>query len=190
MFNKQAQSMLLRSFSNPILKYKPSTILLCFLFPSSFLDFFFLSFLFLSFPFLFVMSHTSHLPERSPTSIGILFLQSCLNICLSERRLVQPAATQYSPCARSEKRPRNEVSFRVPGNICFFALMGRKHDAEVEFTCCHSQKSAKVGFSKGFLSDLIGPDRVVDTSRGQPARHRWEDETMAISCKTMHLVVV
>ena len=42
----------------------------------------------------------------------------------------------YSPCARyrSEKRPRNEVSFRVPGNICFFALMGRKHDAEVEFT--------------------------------------------------------
>ena len=32
MFNKQAQSMLLRSFSNPILKYKPSTILLCFLF--------------------------------------------------------------------------------------------------------------------------------------------------------------
>ena len=30
MFNMQAQSMLLRSFSNPILKYKPSTILLWF----------------------------------------------------------------------------------------------------------------------------------------------------------------
>ena len=95
-----------------------------------------------------------------------------------------------SPGARSEKRPGSEVSFRVLGNICFFALIGRKYDAEVEFTCCHSQKSAKVGFSKGFLSDLIGPDRVVDTSRGQPARCRWEDETMAISCKTMHLVVV
>ena len=81
-----------------------------------------------------------------------------------------------SPCARSEKRPRNEVSFRVPGNICFFALMGRKHDAEVEFTCCRSQKSAKVGFSKGFLSDLIGPDRVVDIFRGQPARRRWQDD--------------
>ena len=94
-----------------------------------------------------------------------------------------------SPCARSEKRPRNEVSFRVPGNICFFALMGRKHDAEVEFTCCHSQKSAKVGFSKGFLSDLIGPDRVVDICRGQPARRRWQDDTMVISCKTMHVVV-
>ena len=93
------------------------------------------------------------------------------------------------PCARSEKRPGSEVSFRVLGNICFFALMGRKYDAEVEFTCCHSQKSAKVGFSRGFLSDQIGPDRVVDTSRGQPARCRWEDETMAISCKTMHLVV-
>ena len=39
MFNKQAQSMLFRSFSNPILKYEPSTILLCFLFCSSFLDF-------------------------------------------------------------------------------------------------------------------------------------------------------
>ena len=71
-------------------------------------------------------------------------------------------ALYSSPCARSEKRPRNEVSFHLPGNICFFALMGRKHDAEVEFTCCHSQKSAKVGFSKGFLSDLIRPDHVVD----------------------------
>ena len=39
MFNKQAQSMLLRSFSNHILKCKPSTILLCFLFCSSFLVF-------------------------------------------------------------------------------------------------------------------------------------------------------
>ena len=52
------------------------------------------------------------------------------------------------------------------------------------------KKSAKVGFSKGFLSDLIGPDRVVDTFCGQPARRRWEDETMAISYTTMHLVVV
>ena len=87
MFNKQAQSMLLRSFSNPILKYKPSTILLCCIFCSSFLDFFFY-FFFLSLPFLLVMSHTSHLQERSPTSIGLLVLQSCLNLCLSERRLV------------------------------------------------------------------------------------------------------
>ena len=107
-----------------------------------------------------------------------------------KRKIEEEENPPYSPCARSEKRPGSEVSFRVPGNICFFALMGRKYDAEVEFTCCHSQKSAKVGFSKGFLSDLIGPDRVVDTSRGQPARRRWEDETMAISCKTMHLVVV
>ena len=110
--------------------------------------------------------------------------------CSTDYDLKVVAPCPYSPCARSEKRPRNEVSFRVPGNICFFALMGRKHDAEVEFTCCHSQKSAKVGFSKGFLSDLIGPDRVVDTCRGQPARHCWQDETMVISCKTMHVVVV
>ena len=68
MFNKEAQlSILLRSFSNPILKYKPSTILLCFLFCSSFLDYFFSI---VSFSFLFL------------TSIGLLFLQSCLNICL------------------------------------------------------------------------------------------------------------
>ena len=48
MFNKEAPSILLRSFSNPILKYKPSTILLCFLFCSSFswLLLFFLLFLF------------------------------------------------------------------------------------------------------------------------------------------------
>ena len=86
MFNKKAKFMLLRSFSNPILKYKPSTILLCFLFSfflfcSSFLDYFFFCFFFVSFPFLFVMSHTSHLQERSHTSIGLLFLQSCL-LCL------------------------------------------------------------------------------------------------------------
>ena len=47
MFNKQAQSMLLRSFSHPILKYKPSTILLC----SLFLFFFSWFFLLLLFPF-------------------------------------------------------------------------------------------------------------------------------------------
>ena len=47
MFNKQAQSMLLRSFSNPILKFKPSTILLC----SLFLFFFSWFFLLLLFPF-------------------------------------------------------------------------------------------------------------------------------------------
>ena len=42
--------LLLRSFSNPILKYKPSTILLCFPFCSSFLDcFYFVSFSFSSF---------------------------------------------------------------------------------------------------------------------------------------------
>ena len=81
MFNKQAQSMLLRSFSNPILKYMPSTILLCFLFVLLFLIFFFSLFLF-PFSSLLVMPHTSHLQERSPTSIGLLFLQSCLNICL------------------------------------------------------------------------------------------------------------
>ena len=90
-----------------------------------------------------------------------------------------------NPCARSEMRPRNEVSFRLPGNICFFALMGRKRDAEVEFTCCHSQKCAKVGFLKGFLFDLIGPDRVVDMCCGQPARRCRQDETMVISGETM-----
>ena len=85
LFNKQAQSMRLRSFSNPILKDKPSTILLCFLF-SSFLDSF-LYFFFLSLPFLLVIPHASHLQERSPTSIGLLFLPSCLNICLWSLKL-------------------------------------------------------------------------------------------------------
>ena len=68
--------------------------------------------------------------------------------------------------------------------------MARKHDAEVEFTCCHSQKSANVGFSKGFLSDLIGPDHVVDTILGQPAWRRCRDETMVISRETVYEGVV
>ena len=89
------------------------------------------------------------------------------------------ATTRDSPCARSEKRPANEVSFRVPGNICFFALMGRKHDAEVEFTCCHSQKSAKGGFSKGFLSDRSNRTwsrrRYLSRPAGESPLGRWNN---------------
>ena len=67
MFNKQAQPMLLRSFSNPILKYKPSTILLCFIFCSSFLDYFsFVSFPFSSFSACYVpyFSSTGTQPDK------------------------------------------------------------------------------------------------------------------------------
>ena len=39
----------------------------------------FLYLFFFSLPFLLVMSHTSHLQERSPTSIALLFLQSCFD---------------------------------------------------------------------------------------------------------------
>ena len=63
MFNKQAQSILLRSFSNPILKYKPSPILLCFSFS------FFFSWLFFFFLFLFPFSSFSacYVPYFSST---------------------------------------------------------------------------------------------------------------------------
>ena len=54
--------MLLRSFSNPILKYKPSTLLLCFLFCSSFLDYF--SFVSFSFLFLPYFSSTGKQPDK------------------------------------------------------------------------------------------------------------------------------
>ena len=71
-----------RSFSNPILKCNPSTILLCFLFGSSFLDYIFLLFLFpfSSFSVCYVPYFSS--TGCSATSMGLLFLQSCLNICL------------------------------------------------------------------------------------------------------------
>ena len=46
-----------------------------------FFFFFFLYFFFFSLPLLLGMPHTlnSHLQERSPTSVALLFLQSCLN---------------------------------------------------------------------------------------------------------------
>ena len=44
-----------------------------------FLFFFFFFISFFSLPHLLVMPHTSHLQERSPTSVALLFLQSCLN---------------------------------------------------------------------------------------------------------------
>ena len=114
--------MLLRSFSNPILKYKPSTILLCFLFCSSFLDyFFFYCFFFLSLPFLLVMSHTSHLQERSPTSIGLLFLQSCLNICLwslkSESRVLASLRLPENVCKAPAVSLIAACSFRSPASF-------------------------------------------------------------------------
>ena len=47
-----------------------------------------------------------------------------------------------------------EMKFRSESTatfVCFFfALMGRKHDAEVEFTCCHSQKVRKLAFRRVF----------------------------------------
>ena len=42
-------------------------------------SYFFLHSFFFSLPLQLVMPHTSHLQERSPTSIALLFLQSCLN---------------------------------------------------------------------------------------------------------------
>ena len=66
-----------RGYSSGFISYKKRwktvTIALLFLI-------FFFCFFFLSLSSLLVMSHTSHLQERSPTSIGLLFLQSCLNM--------------------------------------------------------------------------------------------------------------
>ena len=53
-----------------------------FFFVLLFLIFFFISFFIPFSSFSACYAHTSHLQERSPTSIGLLFLQSCLNICL------------------------------------------------------------------------------------------------------------
>ena len=95
-----------KKLSNPILKYKPSTILFRFLFCSSFLDYFFFCFFFLSLPFLLVMSYTSHLQERSPTSNGLLFLQSCLNICLwSVKSESQNFLRPFCPSILSARHP-------------------------------------------------------------------------------------
>ena len=68
------------SFLNVIISTDivPSNPSLFFVFCSSF---FFLYFFFFSLPLLLAMPHTSHLHVRecSPTSIALLFLQSCLN---------------------------------------------------------------------------------------------------------------
>ena len=44
------------------------------------------------------------------------------------RRPLAPKSVVYHlcPCARSEKRPRNEVSFPLPGNSFFFCSNGEK----------------------------------------------------------------
>ena len=79
--------------------------------PSLFFVFFLLFFLFLSLPLLLVMPHTSHLQERSPTTIDLLFLQSCLNAncvlaCIAcwplDRRILHEL---YFACAATSRVP-------------------------------------------------------------------------------------
>ena len=73
--------------------------------------FFFLYILFFSLPLLLVMHHTSHLQERSATSIALLFLQSCLNA---------HCVLAYIACWLLERRILHELyfacaaTFRVP----------------------------------------------------------------------------
>ena len=73
--------------------------------------FFFLYILLFSLPLLLVMHHTSHLQERSPTSIALLFLQSCLNA---------HCVLAYIACWPLERRILHELyfvcaaTFRVP----------------------------------------------------------------------------
>ena len=73
--------------------------------------FYFLYFLFFSLPLLLVMPHTSHVQERSPTSIALLFLQSCLNAhCVLayiacwplDRRIIHEL---YFACAATSRVP-------------------------------------------------------------------------------------
>ena len=74
-------------------------------------SFFFLFILFFSLPLLLVMHHTSHLQERSPTCIALLFLQSCLNA---------HCVLAYIACWPLERRILHELyfvcaaTFRVP----------------------------------------------------------------------------
>ena len=71
--------------------------------PSFFLFFFFFLYFYLfSLPPLLVMSHTSHLQERSPTSISLLFLQSCLN---------EHCVLAYIACWPLDRRILHELYF-------------------------------------------------------------------------------
>ena len=73
--------------------------------------FFFLYILFFSLPLLLVMHHTSHLQERSPRTIALIFLQSCLNA---------HCGLAYIACWPLERRILHELyfacaaTFRVP----------------------------------------------------------------------------
>ena len=58
------------------------------------------------------------------------------------------------------RRGLEKVSLHSAGNICFFRSNGRESNTEHEFTCCHSQKLSKVGFSK---PSFRRPLRVIDT---------------------------
>ena len=55
------------------------------------------------------MPHTSHLQKRSPTSIALLFLQSCLNICLWS--LNAHCALAYITCWPLDRWILHEVYF-------------------------------------------------------------------------------
>ena len=69
------------------------------------------------------MSHTSHLQERSPTSIGLLFLQSCLNICLWSLKSESLANKFLTRSSRTWRSPIDLQSNLCPSR----KLPGKSH---------------------------------------------------------------
>ena len=137
MFNKQAQSILLRSFSNPILKYKPSPILLCFSFLFFFSWLFFLLFLFpfSSFSARYVpyFSSTGTQPDKYWfTFSAILFkymslksevwslkseCHDCNKIFETQRLQTLPPASMQRPTAQRDGGGKFEKGNLVNGNV-------------------------------------------------------------------------
>ena len=64
------------------------------------------------------------------------------------------------PVPISRKSTRKKFRSTQPATFFFFRSNGRTNTTEHEFTCCHSQKLSKVGFSKLFFRR---PLCVVDT---------------------------
>ena len=140
--------------------------------PSLFVCFvllFFLYFYFFSLPPLLVMPHTSHLQERSPTSIALLFLQSCLNAHF---------VLAYIACWPLDQRILHELYFacaatsRVPPAFDRFDREWFHHLANGSQLHAFSQGRAFLCFVVHAHS--IG-DRRTDTSSCGPKKERKKE---------------
>ena len=153
--------------STDIVTWNPSLFFFLFFF-------YFLYFFFFSLPLLLVMPHTSHVQERSPTSIALLFLQSCLNA---------HCVLAYIACWPLDRRILHELYFACAATSRVPPAFDREwfhHLANGSHLHAFSQGLAFLCFVVQAHSIARGVDRRTETSSCGRKKKKKKKTPMAL----------